>query len=68
MEFYFNKNAIKNKIQHYKLKLRDGLEKMKVRKEYKKADRKTDVASRDSFPASDPPGYFSKSPTDKELH
>lgn len=61
---YFNKNAIRNKIQHYKSLLLDFL-----KAEEKRLDsRKVDEASRESMDASDPPAHFSKSTEDKVLH
>ena len=59
--FYINKNAIKNKIQHYKRRASEIF--MKKRKE--EESRKVDEASWESMDASDPPAHFSKSREDK---
>ena len=61
---FFNKNAVKNKIQHYK---RQFVELLKV-KEKRLEDKKVDEASWESMDASDPPAHISKSTEDKVLH
>jgi hypothetical protein len=69
MGIFFNKNAIRNKIQTYKMKLISGLHGLKGDEQSKRSqNKKADTASRDSFPASDPPGHISKSSEDKEFH
>ncbi len=60
----FNKNAIKNKIQHYKCMVSDFLE----QKQKMEDDKKVDEASLESMDASDPPAHLSKSKEDKVLH
>lgn len=62
--FYFNKNAIKNKIQHYKRRLEEFFE----QKQKEEENRKVDEASWESMDASDPPGHISKSREDKFIH
>jgi hypothetical protein len=61
---YFNKNAIKNKIQHVKCQVADLFQKKKKAEENKKVDE----ASWESMDASDPPAHISKSIEDKVLH
>ncbi|MFL5785193.1 MAG: hypothetical protein ACJ76H_11320 [Bacteriovoracaceae bacterium] len=61
---YFNKNAIKNKIQHVKCQVTDLFLKKKKAEENKKVDE----ASWESMDASDPPAHISKSTEDKVLH
>lgn len=69
MPLIFNKNAIKNKIQHYKMSVYRVLDIFTTsREKVKKQNEKTDEASIESFPASDPPGHYSKSLMDKNLH
>lgn len=76
MAIFFNKNELKNKVQHYKLGLLRGLDfielKLKEQREGKSsvasASSKVDEASLESFPASDPPGHMSKSAEDKIEH
>lgn len=50
---FFNKNALKNKIQHYKVQLLKvlGFRRRKVE------NAKVDEAVLESFPASDPPSH-----------
>lgn len=62
--FFFNKNALKNKLQHYKCQI-TGLFKFRERKENNK---KVDEASWESMDASDPPAHISKSTEDKIQH
>lgn len=59
-----NKNAVRNKIQHYKQQLIEIFMKKKKAEESKKVDE----ASIESMDASDPPAHFSKSREDKVLH
>jgi hypothetical protein len=67
--FFFNKNAIRNKFQHYVTKGHDLWLRLKMDKEdVATQNKKADIASAQSFPASDPPGHFSVSEPDKELH
>lgn len=61
---FFNKNALKNKIQHYKQVFADFFR----AKEKAEENRKVDEASWESMDASDPPAHISKSPEDKVLH
>lgn len=61
---FFNKNAIKNKIQHYK---RQACE-IFMRKRKEEENRKVDEASWESMDASDPPAHISKSLEDKIHH
>lgn len=65
----FNKNALKNKIQHYKVSVKDTWLKLRSNKEdVKIQNKKADEAGLESFPASDPPGHMSTSQLDKESH
>lgn len=69
MRFFFNKNALKNKFQHYKMQVADFVNRIRGSEEsLKTQNRKADEASMESFPASDPPGHISKSTEDKHLH
>lgn len=69
MQLYFNKNAVKNKVQHYKMGVYRLLDKFRASKDdMKRQDEKADEASIESFPASDPPGHISKTSVDKEFH
>ncbi len=61
---YFNKNALKNKLQHYKCQIAELFQK----KEKEEENRKVDEASWESMDASDPPAHISKSAEDKALH
>lgn len=61
---FFNKNALKNKIQHYKRMLTELL----LKKDKAEESKKVDEASNESMIASDPPGHLSKSREDKFLH
>ncbi len=61
---FFNKNALRNKIQHYKQMLSEFL----LKKEKEEENRKVDEASWESMDASDPPAHISKSTEDKVLH
>jgi hypothetical protein len=60
----FNKNAIRNKLQHYKTQVSELFMKKKKAEE----SRKVDEASWESMDASDPPAHISKSVEDKVLH
>lgn len=62
--FYFNKNALKNKIQHYKSRFIDLVH----TKQRQEDNRKVDEASLESMDASDPPAHISKSAEDKIQH
>lgn len=59
-----NKNAIKNKLQHYKKQFSE----LFMRKQKAEDNRKVDEASWESMDASDPPAHISKSVEDKVLH
>lgn len=61
---FFNKNALKNKIQHFKKTVAELF--MKKRKE--EESKKVDEASWESMDASDPPAHLSKSLEDKLMH
>ncbi len=61
---FFNKNALRNKIQHFKRQLIE----LMLKKEKAEESKKVDEASYESMDASDPPGHFSKSREDKVLH
>lgn len=60
----FRKNALKNKIQHFKCLLSD----LFLKKEKEEENRKVDEASWESMDASDPPAHISKSREDKVIH
>jgi hypothetical protein len=63
---FFNENELKNKIQTYKNKIWhffDGLGSHGKMKDLD--DRKIDVSSAESFPASDSPAHRSKSTEDR---
>lgn len=64
---FFRKNALKNKLQHYKVFLQDKIEKLTLSRK-KVLNSKADEASIESFPASDPPGFISKSSEDHKEH
>lgn len=61
---YFNKNALRNKLQHYKQRVLDLLR----AKERRENDKKVDEASWESMDASDPPARGSNRSDDKVLH
>ncbi len=61
---FFNKNALKNKIQHYKRTISE----LFLKKEKEEENRKVDEASWESMDASDPPAHISKSAEDKVIH
>lgn len=67
-----NKNAIKNKIQHYKVRLSEFTTRLRTKKsaleDIEEQNKLIDIASKDSFPASDPPAYISKIPPEEEVH
>lgn len=64
-----NKNALKNKIQHYKVLFFETLNDFLSKRDHTKIENeKADEASRESFPASDPPAHFSKSTEDRQIH
>ncbi len=65
----FNENAIKNKVQTYKNDIRCFFSRLTTPQAVIDAEeRKIDKALKESFPASDPLGFTSKSLEDKELH
>lgn len=65
--FFFRKNALKNKIQHLKVSIQDKVEQI-LDSRKSTLNEKADEASMESFPASDPPGYISKSARDHKEH
>lgn len=66
---FFNKNELRNKVQHFKMSLRNMWVRFSTSKEdLATQNMKTDLASSQSFPASDPPGFVSKSREDKQAH
>lgn len=60
------KNALKNKIQHYKVFLMEKWDQILRGKSID--NEKADLAGKESFPASDPPGFVSKSSEDHKEH
>ena len=62
--FHFNKNALRNKIQHYKCLVNEIFLKQKKKEE----DKKVEEAVIESMDASDPPAHCSKSTKDKVFH
>jgi hypothetical protein len=64
----FNKNALRNKLQHYRQNLRRLKDRLRKDDGVMSANEKADLASKESFPASDPPGHISKTTEDKNLH
>lgn len=62
----FNENAIKNKIQHYKMALKHFF--LVLARKIDDTEERLDATSADSFPASDPPGHLSKSSEDRTSH
>lgn len=67
---FFNKNALRNKLQHFKQKTKDFVSNKfdKQKEDVETQNAKADMASEMSFPASDPPGFISKSSEDKTMH
>jgi uncharacterized membrane-anchored protein YhcB (DUF1043 family) len=65
MGMIFNKNALRNKFQHYKKTAENLLLKLRNLDDLATNSDKADEASEESFPASDPPGHYSKSHEDK---
>lgn len=61
---FFNKNALKNKIQHYKKTVSE----LFMKKQKAEENKKVDEASWESMDASDPPAHISKSLEDKIMH
>ena len=64
----FNKNALRNKVQHYKMTLKSLVDRFTDKEDVATQNKKADLASAHSFPASDPPGFVSKSREDKQAH
>lgn len=63
---FFNQNALRNKIQHYKKQFEHFF--FILNGDKKKQDKKLDQAVKESFPASDPIGFNSKSAEDAGSH
>ena len=69
MGLFFNKNALKNKWQHYKVLLSNKIQKIRPRpKGVMSPAEKVDESGRLSFPASDPPAHSATSQEKTEIH